>query len=65
MYIHIIYINAHVHQGLNPRPYKDAPKSLPPNHCKTLITFKKSLLCLAWNYLEFKIRFLSKFIQIV
>jgi hypothetical protein len=27
MYIHIIYINAHIHQGLNLKPHGDALKS--------------------------------------
>ncbi len=37
MNIHITYINAHIHQGLNPRLHGDAPKSSPPNHFKSLI----------------------------
>jgi hypothetical protein len=37
MYIHIMYINAHIHQGLNPRLHGDAPRSSPPNHFKSSI----------------------------
>jgi len=59
MYIHITYLNAHIQQGLNPRPLRDAPSSLT---MKSLQYFKKfNLLCLAWNCLEnsnFKICFL-------
>jgi hypothetical protein len=37
MYIHITYINAHIHQGLNLKLHGLAPRSSPPNHFKTLI----------------------------
>ncbi len=54
MYIHITYINAHIHQGLNPKLNGYAPKSSPPNHFKTLIRF-------FFKSLNFDIKLFKKF----
>jgi hypothetical protein len=36
MYIHIMYIIAHIHEGLNPKRHGNAPRCAPPNHYKPL-----------------------------
>jgi hypothetical protein len=46
MYIHITYINAHIHQGLNPRLHGDAPRSSPPNHFMSFDKMEKKIILL-------------------
>ncbi len=62
MYIHITYINTHIYQGLNLRLHGNTPRFAPPNHFKSLIRWKKSLILLSstWNYFKN-----SKFIQML
>jgi hypothetical protein len=52
MYVHITYIIACFHQGLNPKLHEDALQSSPLNHFKTLIKEKEnlSLLSSTLNY---------------
>jgi hypothetical protein len=46
-YIHIMYTNTHIHEGLNPKLHGNAPRSSPPNHFKSLMNCKKSLILLS------------------
>jgi hypothetical protein len=41
LHLYKIYINAHIHQTLNPRPHGNTPRSYPPNHFKILLIKKK------------------------
>ncbi len=70
LYIYITYINAHIHQGFNPKLHGDAPRSSAPNHLKSLISEKESLILLSstWNYSKnsnFHILFFSIFFQML
>jgi len=44
------YVHAHTHQGSNPKPHGDSPKSKSPNHFKTLITSKKKFKFIGLGY---------------
>jgi len=52
------YVNAHIHQRLNPRPDGSTPKPSPPNQFKFLLTKKKKLKFIVFGmklFLKFKL----------
>jgi len=57
-YICMRYVNAHIHQRLNPRPDGSTPKPSPPNQFKFLLTKKKKLKFIVFGmklFLKFKL----------
>jgi hypothetical protein len=56
MYIHITYINTHIHQGWNLRLFGNTPRSSPPDHFKSLIKIKIKI-----NFIIFDMKLFYKF----
>jgi len=69
MYIHIMYINVHIHGGLNPRLHGNAPRFSPPKPFKIFNKIKKKTqIYYLWHETILKIQtltwnFFSKLIQ--
>jgi hypothetical protein len=55
-YICTRYVNAHIHQTLNPRPHESTLRFWPPNHFKNLLTKEKK-----FNFIMFGMKLFRKF----
>jgi hypothetical protein len=56
MDIHIMYINVHIHEGLNPKFHGSVLRSSPSNHFKSFDKIKRKL-----NFIIFNMKLLKKF----